>query len=51
MKVKGAGPVVFLAYVLMLGAVERFLKSRKVVSYLGLNPSEHADGVASLGYA
>jgi transposase len=44
MKVKGAGPVVSLAYVLTLGPVERFPKSRKVVSYLGLNPSEHSSG-------
>jgi transposase len=44
MKVKGVGPVTSLAYVLILGPVERFPKSRKVVSYLGLNPSEHSSG-------
>ena len=30
--------------VLTLGPVERFPNSRKVVSYLGLNPSEHSSG-------
>ena len=44
MKVKGVGPVTALAYVLTLGPVERFPKSRRVVSYLGLNPSEHSSG-------
>ena len=44
MKDKGVGPVTSLAYVLTLGPVERFPKSRKVVSYLGLNPSEHSSG-------
>ena len=44
MKVKGVGPVTSLAYVLTLGPVERFPNSRKVVSYLGLNPSEHSSG-------
>ena len=40
----GVGPVVSLAYVLTLGPVERFPNSRKLVSYLGLNPSEHSSG-------
>ena len=40
----GVGPVVSLAYVLTLGPVERFPNSRKVVSYLGLNPREHSSG-------
>ena len=44
MKVKGVGPVTSLAYVLTLGPVERFADSRKLVSYLGLNPSEHSSG-------
>jgi transposase len=44
MKVKGVGPVTALAYVLTLGPVERFPNSRKLVSYLGLNPSEHSSG-------
>lgn len=29
---------------LTLGPVERFRNSRKLVSYLGLNPSEHSSG-------
>lgn len=41
---KGVGPVTALAFVLTLGPVERFPNSRKVVSYLGLNPSEHSSG-------
>ncbi|HEV2424813.1 MAG TPA: transposase [Terriglobia bacterium] len=44
MKVKGVGPVTSLAYVLTVGPVERFADSRKLVSYLGLNPSEHSSG-------
>ena len=40
----GVGPVVALAMVLTLGPVERFRNSRKVVSYLGLNPREHSSG-------
>jgi len=40
----GVGPVVSLAYVLTLGPVERFASSRKLVSYLGLNPREHSTG-------
>ena len=40
----GVGPVVGLAMVLTLGRVERFPNSRKVVSYLGLNPREHSSG-------
>lgn len=40
----GVGPVVSLAYVLTVGRVERFANSRKLVSYLGLNPREHSSG-------
>jgi transposase len=40
----GVGPVVALALVLTLGPIERFPNSRKVVSYLGLNPREHSSG-------
>jgi transposase len=40
----GVGAVVGLAFVLTLGPVERFANSRKVVSYLGLNPREHSSG-------
>src|SRR5208283_1757679 len=34
----GVGPVTSLAFVLTLGPVERFPRSRKLVSYRGLNP-------------
>ena len=44
MQQKGVGPVTALAFVLTLGPVERFANSRKVVSYLGLNPSEDSTG-------
>ncbi len=40
----GVGAVVGLAFVLTLGPVERFANSRKLVSYLGLNPREHSSG-------
>jgi len=40
----GVGPVVSLAFVLTLGPVGRFPNSRKVVSYLGLNPRENSSG-------
>jgi len=40
----GVGPVVGLAFVLTVGPVSRFPNSRKVVSYLGLNPREHSSG-------
>ena len=36
----GIGPVISLAAVLTLGEMSRFENSRKLVSYLGLNPSE-----------
>ena len=41
---KGVGPVVGLAFVLTLGTVERFPRSRQLVSYLGLNPREDSSG-------
>jgi len=44
MKPQGVGPVTALAFVLTLGPVERFANSRKLVSYLGLNPSEDSTG-------
>ena len=44
MKQTGVGPVTALAFVLTLGPVERFHKSKQVVSYLGLNPSEESSG-------
>jgi transposase len=33
-----------MAFALTLGPVERFANSRKLVSYLGLNPREHSSG-------
>jgi transposase len=41
----GVGPITSLAFVLTLGQIERFPQSRKVVSHLGLNPSEHSSGM------
>jgi len=40
----GVGPVTSLAFVLTLGPVDRFVRSKQVVSYLGLNPREHSSG-------
>lgn len=40
----GVGPVTALAYSLTLGTIGRFAHSRQVVSYVGLNPSEHSSG-------
>jgi len=40
----GVGPVTSLAFVLTLGPVARFARSKQVVSYLGLNPREHSSG-------
>jgi transposase len=40
----GIGPVNALAFVLTLGPVGRFKRSKQVVSYLGLNPQEHSSG-------
>lgn len=40
----GVGPVTSLAFVLTLGPVKRFERSKQVVSYLGLNPREHFSG-------
>jgi transposase len=44
MEQKGVGPVTALAFVLTVGPVERFPNSRKLVSYLGLNPREDSSG-------
>jgi transposase len=41
---KGVGPIVGLAFVLTLGTVDRFRRSRQLVSYLGLNPREDSSG-------
>ena len=40
----GIGPVISLAFVLTIGRIERFERSRQLVSYLGLNPSEDSSG-------
>ena len=40
----GVGPVTSLAFVLMVGPVARFRRSKQLVSYLGLNPREHSSG-------
>src|SRR5216684_2173351 len=40
----GIGPVNALAFVLAIGPVTRFRRSKKIVSYLGLNPSEESSG-------
>ncbi len=40
----GIGPVNALAFVLTIGPVERFRRSKQVASYLGLNPSERSSG-------
>ena len=40
----GIGPVVALAFVLTIGPVERFPRSKQLVSYLGLNPREYSSG-------
>jgi transposase len=40
----GIGPVNALAFVLAIGPVARFRRSKKIASYLGLNPSEKSSG-------
>jgi len=40
----GVGPVTSLAFVLIVGPVTRFQRSKQLVSYLGLNPCEHSSG-------
>jgi transposase len=40
----GVGPVTSLAFVLIVGPVARFQRSKQLVSYLGLNPQEHSSG-------
>ena len=44
MQQPGVGPVTALAFVLTIGSVNRFRKSKQVVSYLGLNPRESSSG-------
>jgi transposase len=38
------GPVISLAFGLTIGSIQRFARSRELVSYLGLNPSENSSG-------
>lgn len=40
----GVGPVTALAFVVTIGDVSRFQRSKQVASYLGLIPSEHSSG-------
>jgi transposase len=40
----GIGPVTSLAFVLAIGAIARFQRSKKNANYLGLNPSEESSG-------
>ncbi len=47
----GVGPVTALAFVLTLGPVARFRRSKQVVSYLGLNPKERSSGDKQHTYA
>ena len=44
MSYPGVGPVTALAFVLTIGPVARFQRSKQVVSYLGLNPKERSSG-------
>lgn len=44
MEQPGVGAVTALAFVLTIGPVGRFSRSKQVVSYLGLNPSEESRG-------
>ena len=44
MEQPGVGPVTALMFVLTIGPVERFGRSKQVVSYLGLNPRESSSG-------
>jgi transposase len=40
----GIGPVTSLAFVVTIGPISRFCRSKKIASYLGLNPSEDSSG-------
>jgi transposase len=40
----GVGPVTALAFVLTIGDVRRFSRSKQISSYLGLIPREHSSG-------
>ena len=49
MEQSGVGPVTALAFVLTLGPIGRFPKSKQLVGYLGLNPTESSGGKQRLG--
>ena len=49
MEQSGVGPVTALAFMLTIGPIGRFPKSKQVVSYLGLNPTESSGGKQRLG--
>lgn len=40
----GVGPVTALAFVLIIGEIGRFRRSKQLVSYVGLNPRESSSG-------
>jgi transposase len=40
----GVGPITALAFVLTIGEVSRFERSKQLASYLGLIPAEHSSG-------
>ena len=40
----GVGPITALAFVVTIGEVSRFARSKQLASYLGLIPSEHSSG-------
>ena len=40
----GVGPITALAFVLTIGPVARFARSKQVASYLGLIPAEYSSG-------
>ena len=44
MEQPGVGPITALMFVLTIGPVERFRRSKQGVSYLGLNPRESSSG-------
>ena len=44
MKQPGVGPITALSFVLTIGPIRRFQRSKQVVSYLGLNPREESSG-------
>ena len=44
MEEAGVGPVTALAFVLTVGPIERFRRSRQLVSCVGLNPREDSSG-------